>query len=586
MIGFVSKRVAGLAVALLVAALLIFSVLELGRADAGGSFWPRFAGWIGAVLLGDFGTTANGPIGPLIADRLAVTLPLAAAALLLAAAVGLPLGMLAAWKPNSPVDRMLAGGTRLVLGLPPFWLGMVLALLFSAALRWLPAGGFVPWAQNPGGAVASLVLPAITLAVPGAAILARATRGAFTDMQAAEFMRTARINKGLSVRQAIWRHGLRSALLPVLVRLGPLAASHVAGTIVVENVFYLPGLGRLVLSAVAEREPTLIQGGLVVLMVLIALVLLAADLLRAVIDPRLRRRSALSQGTVDTATSRGVGGVTLPPIGLRLGVIAALVLLLIGFVSISWTPYPVDRVNLAQQLQDPSISHWLGTDHLGRDLLSLVMKGMLTSFVVAAVAVVIGLLFGVPLGVAAAAFGRQQEWAAPHAGTLLLLFPALVIAILGAAVAGPGAVNAMAAIGIVNIGVFARVTGGGLAELSGRYYVAASRLAGMSGWEVARRHLVPAIANVLMLQVVVQLTFGVLAEAALSYVGLGAQPPGASLGLMLKEAQSFLLFEPVLILVPGIAIALIGLALDLIADGLRGQLDPNLRRWEADNVAG
>jgi len=285
-------------------------------------------------------------------------------------------------------------------------------------------------------------------------------------------------------------------------------------------------------------------------------------------------------------TDAGARKSGLQDSSLRLGIIVSLVFLLVGFVSISWTPYPLERVSVTEQLQDPSLLHWLGTDQQGRDLLSLVMKGTLTSFVVSAVSVAIGLLFGVPLGLAAPALGSRAKWVASHAGILLALFPAFAIAVLLAAISGPGAVNAMVAIGIVNIGVFARVTGGGVTELAQRNYVAAARLAGMTRWDIAKRHLLPAITTLILVQIVVQLAFGVLSEAALSYLGLGAQPPGSSLGLTLKEAQSFFLFEPLLALVPGTAIALIVLALNLIAEGLGRRVDPSLQRMGVERAAG
>jgi len=253
-----------------------------------------------------------------------------------------------------------------------------------------------------------------------------------------------------------------------------------------------------------------------------------------------------------------------PPLGLRLGIVLSLLFLLIGFVSISWTPYPLEPAGIPDQLLDPSAAHWLGTDQQGRDLLSLVMKGTLTSFVVAAVAVAIGLLFGLPLGFAAAAWGRRAN----VAGDALLLFPAVVIAILVAARLGPGAVSAMIAIGIAQAGVFARVTGKAAALLGRRPYVDAARLAGMNVWDSATRHVAPALSRLLLVQVVIQLAVGVLAEATLAYVGLGTQPPGTSLGLMLREAQSLMLFEPLLLLVPGTALAAIALSLSLVAHGL------------------
>lgn len=586
MIGFVLKRVAGLAVILLLAAFLVFLVLDLAETSAGAPLWQRFALWTGGALLGDFGVSANGPISALIAGRLMVTAPLAAMAMLLAAAIGLPLGLLAARKAGSPVDRLVTGGMLLFIGLPAFWLGMLMVLVFSAALHWLPSGGFVPWAQDPGGAMASLILPAVALALPSAALVARSARAALIEVQAADFIRTARL-KGLTPHQAVWRHGLRNALLPVLASLGPLCAALIAGTVVVENVFYLPGLGRPMLSAIAAGEPAIVRGALGALMVVMAAALLATDLLRAWADPRLRQPGR-RLGEVDAGAGRqpGTDKFAMRHPGLRLGIIVSLLFLLVGFVSISWTPYPLGRANVAAQLQDPSLLHWLGTDPLGRDLLSLAMKGTLTSFVVSAVAVAIGLLFGVPLGFAAAAFGQRAAWLAAHASTFTLLFPALAIAVLLTAASGPGAVDAMLAIGIVNIGVFARVTGGGVAQLARRDYVAAARLAGMAGWEVAKRHQLPVIANLVAVQTVVQLALGVLSEAALSYVGLGTQPPGTSLGLMLRETQSFMLFKPLLALVPGIAIVAIVLALNLIADGLGRLIDPSLQRRGVARVTG
>lgn len=263
---------------------------------------------------------------------------------------------------------------------------------------------------------------------------------------------------------------------------------------------------------------------------------------------------------------------------LRIGAIASLLLLLIGFVSIVWTPYPIETISIGNAMQDPSPAHWLGTDHLGRDMLSLVMKGTLTSFVVAAIAVAIGTLIGVPLGLAAAAWGGPAEWAILRVNDFLFAFPALIIAMLITTVFGPGAINAMIAVGIFNIPVFARVARAGALSLKTLDYIAAARLAGMGPLEIARRHILPNIASLIIVQATIQLALGILAEAGLSYVGLGTQPPATSLGLMLKDAQTYALLKPSLALIPGITIILIVIALNLAGDGLRDQLDPRLRR--------
>jgi peptide/nickel transport system permease protein len=263
--------------------------------------------------------------------------------------------------------------------------------------------------------------------------------------------------------------------------------------------------------------------------------------------------------------------------GLRIGGIGSLLFLLLGFVSIVWTPHSVDSINVGAALQDAGMVYWLGTDHLGRDVLSLLMKGTLTSFVVAAVAVVIGAVFGVPLGLAGAVWAGPVDWLVRRVGNFLVVFPALVIAILIAAVYGPSSITVMIAVGIFSIPAFARAARNGTLSLRSLDYVAAARLAGMSGFEAARRHVLPGVASLILMQSIIQLGLGILAEAGLSYVGLGAQPPAASLGLMLKDAQTYAMLEPALALIPGITIVLIVIALNLLADGLRNRLDPRLR---------
>ena len=259
----------------------------------------------------------------------------------------------------------------------------------------------------------------------------------------------------------------------------------------------------------------------------------------------------------------------LPGLRLRIGLVATLVLLLIGFVSVVWTPFPVDQLDPGAMMQGPSTAHLLGTDVMGRDLFSMVMKGILTSFVVAAVATGIGLFIGVPLGVGAALGGVWAARILLGGSGFLLSLSALGLAVILTALIGPSALNAMLAIGLFNAAVIARETHGELIGYRGRDYIAAGRLAGLNGFELARRYVLPGFAPMLTAAAVTQLAAGVMLEAALSYVGLASQPPGSSLGLMLRDAQSVLQLAPHLLLVPGIALLLIGLALTLIATGIR-----------------
>jgi peptide/nickel transport system permease protein len=253
--------------------------------------WQRFFGFIGGVFVGNLGpSTATGqPVGALIGGALGVTLPLTLLAMILSAGIGLSAGILAARRRGSIIDTALTVLVRIGVAVPNFWFGMLLVLLFAVALRWLPPGGFVPWGENPLAAFASLILPAFALALPQAAILAQAVRTSLVDVQASHYVRTMRA-KGMTTKQAIRRHGFRNALLPVLAMLGLQFAWLVAGTVMVENVFYLPGLGRLIFDAINARDLLLIRGSVGVLVLVMTGTMFLADLGYAWADPRLRSR--------------------------------------------------------------------------------------------------------------------------------------------------------------------------------------------------------------------------------------------------------------------------------------------------------
>ncbi|MBF9047785.1 ABC transporter permease subunit [Rhodobacterales bacterium LSUCC0031] len=250
-----------------------------------------------------------------------------------------------------------------------------------------------------------------------------------------------------------------------------------------------------------------------------------------------------------------------------------------ALISLVWVPHAVDGVAIAARLQAPSATYLLGTDQLGRDLLSMLMVGAQTSIAVAVVAVGIGVALGVPLGLAAAANrGGILDDVIMRANDLIFAFPSLVIAILITARYGPSASNAIIAIGIFNIPVFARVARGAALPLWTLDYILAARTAGKGKTRISAEHILPNITNLLIVQATIQFSLGILAEAALSYVGLGAQPPTPSWGRMLAEAQTMIYTHPMLAVLPGLAIVLMVLGLNLMGDGLRDLLDPRLRR--------
>ncbi|WP_371155250.1 ABC transporter permease [Jannaschia sp. 2305UL9-9] len=263
---------------------------------------------------------------------------------------------------------------------------------------------------------------------------------------------------------------------------------------------------------------------------------------------------------------------------LLIGSVLTALFAMAALLSLIWVPHDITRLDISRRLLGMSLQHPLGTDHFGRDMASMLMQGARTSIAVALVAVGIGITIGVPLGLAAAA--RRASWldeVIMRGNDLIFAFPSLVIAILITAVFGPSAVNAILAIGIFNIPVFARVARGGALPLWTLDYVMAARVAGKTPARISAEHILPNIANLLIVQATIQFSLGILAEAALSYVGLGAQPPTASWGRMLSDAQTMIYSEPQLAILPGLAIVAMVLGLNLLGDGLRDRLDPRLR---------
>ncbi len=260
------------------------------------------------------------------------------------------------------------------------------------------------------------------------------------------------------------------------------------------------------------------------------------------------------------------------------GALLTALVLAAALLSYVWTPADPEVMTIADRLQPPNAAHWLGTDHFGRDILTLLMIGARTSIAVALVAVGIGIALGVPLGLAAAArHGSLLDEVISRGNDLVFAFPSLVIAILITAILGPGALNAILAIGIFNIPVFARLTRGAALGLWSREFILAARVAGKGRARISAEHILPNIANLLIVQGTIQFSLGILAEAGLSYVGLGAQPPTPSWGRMLAEAQTMVALAPHVAIIPGLAIVFTVLCLNLLGDGLRDTLDPRLK---------
>ncbi|MEM8752059.1 MAG: ABC transporter permease [Pseudomonadota bacterium] len=314
MLRYALTRFASLGVSLLAASVVIFAVIEvipgdpasymLGlnvaedtvaalRAELGLDRPPvlRYLDWIGGMATGDFGLsyTYRTPVAELVAERLWVSLPLTVYALALSTALAIPLGLLAAAKRGGVADYGVMGFTQLGVAVPNFWFAILLVIVFALSLRWFSAGGFPGWDGGVLPALKALTLPAIALALPQASILARVMRSSLLDTLDQDYVRTARA-KGLSRRQALWRHAFRNALIPVLTIIGLQFSFLIAGAIIIENVFFLPGLGRLIFQGITQRDLIVVESVVMILVFAVILVTFLVDLAYAWVDPRLRRR--------------------------------------------------------------------------------------------------------------------------------------------------------------------------------------------------------------------------------------------------------------------------------------------------------
>mgnify|MGYP000365574862 FL=1 len=315
MLPYIIKRLGSLIVSLFVASLVIFACIEIVPGDPASfmlgvnaqpdtvnalreelglntSHTQRYVSWISGLLKGDLGTsyTYRSPVSDIVADRLQVSVPLALYALTLTILIAFPVGVLAAAWRGSAVDLFVMGATQLGIAVPNFWFAILMVIVFAINLGWFSAGGFPGWDAGILAVIKALTLPAVALALPQASILARVMRSSLLDTLSEDYIRSARA-KGLSRRQVMWRHALRNAMIPVLTIIGLQFSFLLAGAIIIENVFFLPGLGRLVFQAITQRDLIVVESVVMLLVFAVVLVNFLVDLAYAWVDPRLRERS-------------------------------------------------------------------------------------------------------------------------------------------------------------------------------------------------------------------------------------------------------------------------------------------------------
>ncbi|MGB0900123.1 ABC transporter permease [Halocynthiibacter sp.] len=313
MLRYILKRLQALVISLIIASLVIFAAVEIVPGDPASfmlginaqedtimalreqlglnvSLWERYFSWITGMIQGDFGTsyTYRTPVAEMISERMIISGPLALYALTLSTLIAFPAGIIAATRRGSVADVSVMGITQLGVAIPNFWFAMLMVVVFAINLQWFSAGGFPGWDAGFFAAMKALTLPAIALALPQASILARVMRSALLDTLSEDYIRTARA-KGLTRRQALWRHALRNALIPVLTIIGLQFAFLLAGGIIIEKVFFLPGLGQLIFQAITQRDLIVVESVVMILVFAVILVNFAVDLAYGIADPRLRR---------------------------------------------------------------------------------------------------------------------------------------------------------------------------------------------------------------------------------------------------------------------------------------------------------
>ncbi|MFT4716430.1 MAG: peptide/nickel transport system permease protein [Paracoccaceae bacterium] len=314
MLRFAATRLISLMLSLLAASIVIFAVIEVIPGDPAsfmlgmnaqedtvaalreqlgleGSVISRYFGWVSGMMQGDFGTsyTYRVPVSELIVARIWISLPLAIYALAISTLIAFPVGLIAAAMRGRPTDTGIMATTQLGIAIPNFWFAMFLVVIFAINLRWFSAGGFPGWDQGFWLSMKALTLPAIALALPQASILARIMRSSVLDTLDQDYIRTARA-KGLTRRQAITRHALRNAMIPVLTIIGMQFSFLLAGAIIIENVFFLPGLGRLIFQGITQRDLVVVESVVMLLVFAVITVTFLVDLAYAGVDPRLRKR--------------------------------------------------------------------------------------------------------------------------------------------------------------------------------------------------------------------------------------------------------------------------------------------------------
>src|SRR5229473_4053903 len=490
--------------------------------------WQRYGVWLWDVLHGNLGRSfrTGETVLAAVTDRLPVSLELMVIAEVLGLVVAIPLAILCAVKSGSALDRFLTGLAFGKLSLPSFMVAILLIYLFAVELNWLPATGWVPFAEDPVGNLRSFVLPALTLAFAEWPVLMRVLRSDMIATLQEDYIAMAKA-KGLRPARILFVHALKPSSLTLVTVTGINIGRLIGGALIVETIFALPGIGRLLVGAIYTRDLIILQG--VVLLVAAGFVIMnfIVDMLYAVA----------------------------------------------GLVGVLPLPSPTD-MDMLERRAPASALHWLGTDGLGRDELARLIYGARISLIVGLCAPMIGVTIGGALGMLAGYFRGRFETLVVGSMDVLLAFPPLVLALAVTAYLGQSLLYLTCILGVLGIPTFMRVARAATLTLARREFVIAAQALGATHARILLRELLPHVLLPLLAFFLLGVAVTIVVEGALSFLGLGVPPPISSWGSMIGEGRESLEVAPRLAFMPAIAMFLTVLSFNLVGDTLRALTDP------------
>ena len=546
--------------------------------------YTQFFTWVGKLLHGDLGVSliSNVPVLKMIGQRVEPSISIALSTIILSILVAVPLGVIAAWKHGTWIDRFVMALSVIGFSVPVFVIGYVLIQIFAIDLRWVPVQGFRSISAGFGPFFERIILPTCTLSFIYVALIARMTRASMLDVLGEDYVRTARA-KGISETSVLLRHALRNAAVPVITVIGTGFALLISGVVVTESVFNLPGIGRLTVDAVLARDYPVIQAMILLTSGIYVAVNLLIDVAYTLLDPRISILMAIEtlpepSIPITTPFRPGLGFLTSTPIIASATICLALIVA--SAILAPWlSPHDPLLLAPAQRLKPASAQFLLGTDGYGRDELSRVLYGGRISLLIGVGAAVFSVGIGLVIGLISGFF-RWVDAIMMRVMDGLMAIPSILLAIAVVSLSGASLMTVLAAITIPEVPRVARLVRSVVLSAREEPYVEAAISVGSSLPKIMWRHLMPNTVAPLIVQGTYVCASAVLTEAILSFLGAGISPETPTWGNIMAEGRAYFQIKPSLIFWPGLLLSIAILSVNLIGDAARDALDPRMKKRE------